>query len=183
MADAGDSKSPEACPRVGSTPTSGTNPRQRFAAPPPARSAAGARSGPTPGESRSRVSAARGVHLADSRKGRRSRATLRGSPPQAAVCRPIAVSFLGRKPPTRTLLTNWQGSPCPGCAAPLRYREELPDAPAGFALVLLVCAEGHCWQERLNLESQHSGVFVERREDLEAGAVDADRDPRCTGTS
>ena len=34
-------------------------------------------------------------------------------------------------------------------------------------LVLLTCERGHCWQERMSLETLHSGVFVERREDLE----------------
>ena len=74
---------------------------------------------------------------------------------------------MGHDPPARSPLTNWQGSPCPACATPLRYRSDLPDAPPGLAHVLLVCETGHCWQERLNLESRHSGVFVERREDLE----------------
>ena len=73
--------------------------------------------------------------------------------------------------PNRATLTNWQGAPCPRCASPLGYRADLPDPPRGSALVLLVCDRGHHWEERLNLETFHSGVFVERREDLEVTAA------------
>jgi hypothetical protein len=79
--------------------------------------------------------------------------------------------------PIRAVLTNWQGSPCPRCARALRYHSELPDSPPGYALVLLTCPIGHLWQERLNLETLHSGIFVERRRDLEKrrpGAADVD---------
>jgi hypothetical protein len=71
------------------------------------------------------------------------------------------------KAAARAVLTNWQGSPCPRCAGPLRYDSDLPAASPGTALVLLTCEAGHLWQERMSLESLHSGVFVERREDLE----------------
>ena len=68
--------------------------------------------------------------------------------------------------PTRETLTNWQGSPCPRCGSALKYRGDLP-SPDGWVLVLLACERDHCWQERMNLQTRHSGVFVERREDLE----------------
>ena len=69
--------------------------------------------------------------------------------------------------PARQPLTNWQGSPCPRCGTPLHYREDLPGGPEGWVLVLLVCERAHHWQERFNLKTLHSGVFVERRKDLE----------------
>ena len=69
--------------------------------------------------------------------------------------------------PRRTTLTNWLGSPCPRCALPLSYRADLAHPPEGWALILLACDGGHHWQERMNLKTLHSGVFVERRDDLE----------------
>jgi hypothetical protein len=39
------------------------------------------------------------------------------------------------------------------------------------ALVILGCDHGHRWQETLNLETLQSGVFVERRRDLEDDAA------------
>jgi hypothetical protein len=66
----------------------------------------------------------------------------------------------------RPVLTNWQDAPCPACSAPLDYVSDL--APAERAvLILLRCGAGHHWQERLSLETLHSGVFVERRRDHE----------------
>ena len=67
----------------------------------------------------------------------------------------------------RELLTNWNGSPCPACGAPLRYRADLPGADTSLVLVLLRCEFGHCWQERLRLDTLYSDLFVERRGDLE----------------
>ena len=51
--------------------------------------------------------------------------------------------------------------------SPLRYRADLGQPPEGWALILLACDGGHRWQERMNLKTLHSGVFVERRDDLE----------------
>ena len=67
----------------------------------------------------------------------------------------------------RSTLTNWHGAPCPRCASPLSYRADLAQPPEGWALILLACDGGHHWQERMNLKTLHSGVFVERRDDLE----------------
>jgi hypothetical protein len=48
--------------------------------------------------------------------------------------------------------------------------------------VLLRCERGHCWQETLDLETLHSGVFVERRADLEEGVAPTyERDARLSG--
>ena len=80
-------------------------------------------------------------------------------------------------PPAREPLTNWERAPCPRCGSPLRYRGDLPSAQETCALVLLVCEHGHHWQERMNLRTLHSGVFVERREDLERAPVPV-RPPR-----
>ena len=68
-------------------------------------------------------------------------------------------------------MTNWQGTPCPACGTPLGYSRDLPSPNGKTALVLVRCERGHCWQETLNLETLHSGVFVERRADLEDGAA------------
>ena len=67
------------------------------------------------------------------------------------------------------MATNWQGAPCPACALPLGYVRDLPSPNGEVVLVLLRCERGHCWQETLHVKTLHSGVFVERRQDLEDG--------------
>lgn len=67
------------------------------------------------------------------------------------------------------MATNWQGAPCPACALPLGYVRDLPSHNGEVILVLLGCERGHRWEERLQLKTLHSGVFVERRRDLEDG--------------
>jgi hypothetical protein len=75
----------------------------------------------------------------------------------------------GSPPSGRSVATNWEGTPCPACATRLGYLRDLPSTNGEVVLVLLRCQRGHCWQETLNLETLHSGVFVERRKDLEDG--------------
>jgi hypothetical protein len=77
-----------------------------------------------------------------------------------------------RSAPNRAVASNFLGAPCPRCTAALAYEADLPGGDPGTVLVLLECAAGHRWQERMTLSSGHSGVFVERRSDLESSGAE-----------
>jgi hypothetical protein len=87
---------------------------------------------------------------------------------EAGPCSPAGHEIIVKRS-TRSADSNFQGAPCPRCTAALAYRADLPGGDPGTVLILLECPAGHRWQERMTLASGHSGVFVERRADLETG--------------
>lgn len=92
----------------------------------------------------------------------------KGKAPQSRRTQPA----IGGRPrlSNRERRTNWEGSPCPACCSALRYGRDLTTPSrvgGGEVRVLLRCENGHHWEERLDLATFHSGVFVERRCDLE----------------
>lgn len=68
---------------------------------------------------------------------------------------------------SRPLLCSWQGAPCPSCAEALRYVSERSSDEQRMVYVLLVCPQGHCWEEQLSLQTFRSSLFVQRRPELE----------------